>query len=121
MLLYQILVHAIHGKMWKSHTKIINLKNLANVKWKISITWWIIFCISYLRLFWVYHQKPWTVTVNSPIRAYIETGYYLQHLMPETMKLLGNAKSKITKEKNGEIVPHLSITEVVLIYCIIVN
>ena len=37
------------------------------------------------------------------------------------MKLLGNAKSKITKDKNGENVPHLEITEVVLIHCNIVN
>ena len=31
------------------------------------------------------------------------------------MKLLGNTKSKITKDKNGENVPHLEITEVALI------
>ena len=33
------------------------------------------------------------------------------------MKLLGSTKSKITKDKNGENVPHLEITEVVLIHC----
>ena len=27
------------------------------------------------------------------------------------MKLLGSAKNKITKDKNGEDVPHLEITE----------
>ena len=37
------------------------------------------------------------------------------------MKLLGNTESKITKDKNGENVPHLEITEVVLVYCNIVN
>ena len=37
------------------------------------------------------------------------------------MKLLGNTKSKITKGKNGKNVPHLEITEVVLIHCNIVN
>ena len=41
--------------------------------------------------------------------------------MPETMKLLGSTKSKITKDKNGENVAHLEITEVVLIHCYIVN
>ena len=41
--------------------------------------------------------------------------------MPETTKLLGSTKSKITKNKNGENVPHLEITEVVLIYCNTVN
>ena len=37
------------------------------------------------------------------------------------MKLLGGTKSKITEDENGENVPHLEITEVVLIYCNIVN
>ena len=37
------------------------------------------------------------------------------------MKLLESSKSKITKEKYGERVPHLEITEVVLVHCNIVN
>ena len=37
------------------------------------------------------------------------------------MKLLGNTESKINKDKNGENVSHLAITEVVLIHCNIVN
>ena len=37
------------------------------------------------------------------------------------MKLLGNSKSKITKNGNGEKVPRLEITEVVLIHCNVVN
>ena len=37
------------------------------------------------------------------------------------MKLLGSTKSKITKNENGENVPYLEITEVVLINCIVVN
>ena len=37
------------------------------------------------------------------------------------MKLLRSAKSKIAKDENGENVPHLQITEVVLIHCNIVN
>ena len=37
------------------------------------------------------------------------------------MKLLGSTKSKITKGENGDNVPHLEITEVVLIHCSIVN
>ena len=32
------------------------------------------------------------------------------------MKLVGNTKSKITKDGNGENVPHLEITEAVLIH-----
>ena len=41
--------------------------------------------------------------------------------MPETMKLLGNIKSKITKDENCENLPRLKTTEVVLVYCNIVN
>ena len=37
------------------------------------------------------------------------------------MKLLGSTENKTTKDKNGENVPHLEITEVVLVYCNIVN
>ena len=37
------------------------------------------------------------------------------------MKLLGSTKSKITKNENSENVPHLEITEVVLLHCNIVN
>ena len=33
------------------------------------------------------------------------------------MKLLGSTKDKITKDKNGENVPHFEITEVVLVHC----
>ena len=51
----------------------------------------------------------------------IKTGYYLELLTPEIMKLLGSTKSKITKNENGENVLNLEITEVVLIYCNIVN
>ena len=41
--------------------------------------------------------------------------------MPETIKLLGSTENKITKDKNGENVPHLEIAEVVLVHCNIVN
>ena len=37
------------------------------------------------------------------------------------MKFLGSTKSKINKDKNGEDVPHLEITEKVLIHCNIAN
>ena len=37
------------------------------------------------------------------------------------MKLLGSTENKITKDKNGENVPHLEITEVILVHCNIVN
>ena len=37
------------------------------------------------------------------------------------MKLLGSNESKINKDKNSENVPHLEITEVVLVHSNIVN
>ena len=37
------------------------------------------------------------------------------------MKLLGSTGNEIYKDKNGENVPYLEITEVVLVHCDIVN
>ena len=50
-----------------------------------------------------------------------KTGSYLELLMTETMKLLGSTKSKTNKDENGENVPHLEISEVILVHCNIVN
>ena len=50
-----------------------------------------------------------------------KTRYYLELLMLEKMKLVRSTKSKINKGKNGENVPHLEISELVLIHCNIVN
>ena len=47
--------------------------------------------------------------------------YYLELLTPGTKKLLGSIKSKITKDENGENMPYLEITEVVLIGSNIAN
>ena len=44
--------------------------------------------------------------IENRITFKIETGYYLEPLTPETMKLLGSTKSKITKDKKGENVSH---------------
>ena len=51
----------------------------------------------------------------------IKTRYYLKLVTPETLKLLGSTKSKITKDKNGENIPYLEIAEVVLIHCNVVD
>ena len=75
-------------------------------------------------------KKDGEKIVNPSIRIYtnkieitfkIKTGYYLEILIPETMKLLGSTKSKITKDENGENVSYLEITEVVLIHCNVAN
>ena len=59
--------------------------------------------------------------IENRITFKIKTEYYLELLTPETVKLLGSTKSKITKDKNGENVPYLEITEIVLIYYNAVN
>ena len=41
--------------------------------------------------------------------------------MPETIKLLGSTKSKITKDRNGKNITHLEITEVISVHCNIAN
>ena len=71
-------------------------------------------------------------TVNPSIRIYtkklekritfkIKTGYYLEILTLEIIKLLGSTKIKIIKDKNGENVPYLEITEIALIHFNAVN
>ena len=59
--------------------------------------------------------------IENRITFEIKTGYYLELLTPETIKLLGGTESKITKDKNDENVPHLEIIEVVLVHCNLVN
>ena len=69
---------------------------------------------------------------NPSIRIYVnkienritfknKTGYYLELLTPETMKLLGNTEHEITKDKNGKHGPHFEVAEVVLVYYNIIN
>ena len=59
--------------------------------------------------------------IENRVTFKIKNGYSLELLTPETMKLLGSTENKITKDKNGENVPHLEITEVVLVHCNIAN
>ena len=89
--------------------------------------------VSDIQIYFNYIIKTYkTVTDNSPIRKYvnkienrttyeIKTGFYLEFLTLETKKLLGSTKSKITKNEKGENVLHLETTEIVLVYCNIVN
>ena len=65
-----------------------------------------------------------TIDVNkieNRITSTIKAGYYLEVLTNETIKLLESTKNKITKDANGENVPNLEITEVVLVHSNIVN
>ena len=77
-------------------------------------------------------KKDETLTDNPTVRIYvnkvknrtsskIKTGFYLQLLTPEIMKLFGSTKSKITKDGISENLPYLEIPEVVLIHFNIVH
>ena len=59
--------------------------------------------------------------VENRIMFKIKSGYYLELLTPEKMKMLESTVSKITKDKSGENVPHLEIVELVLVHCNLVN
>ena len=77
-------------------------------------------------------KKYEAVTDNTSILIYInkiekritfkiKTGYYLELLTSEEMNLLGSTRSKINKDENGNTVPHLETTEVLLVHCNIAN
>ena len=77
-------------------------------------------------------KKHETLTENPPIQIYtnktknriafkVKTGYRLELLSPETMKLLGSTKKDVNKDKDGEDVPKLESVEVVLVHCNLVN
>ena len=59
--------------------------------------------------------------IENRITFKIKTGYYLELLTPETMNLFESIKNKITKDENGDNVPHLKTTEAVLVHCSIFN
>ena len=76
------------------------------------------------RLITLYTDNPIKIYANkieNRIIFKIKTGYYLERLTPETMKLRESTKNKIIKDENGENVHHLEIIEVVLVHCNIFN
>ena len=60
-------------------------------------------------------------TINNRIVFKIKSGYKLELLSKETMKLLGSTKDIIDADKNSENVPRLENVEVVLVHCNLVN
>ena len=77
-------------------------------------------------------KKHETLTENPPVQIYcnkirnrivfkIKTGYKLELLTLEAMKLLGSKKNGVDKDKEGEIVPKLESVEVVLVHCNLVK
>ena len=72
-------------------------------------------------------KKHETLNEDLPIEIYpnkiknrivfkIKTGYKLELLTPETMKLLGSTKKDVDSDKNSENVPKLESVEVVLVH-----
>ena len=77
-------------------------------------------------------KKHEAIAETSPILIYannitnriifkIKTGYKLELLSKETMKLLGSTSNIIDADKNSENVPRLENVEVVLVHCNLVN
>ena len=60
-------------------------------------------------------------TINNRIVFKIKTGYKLELLSKETMKLLGSTKDIIDTDKNSENISRLENVEVVLVHCNSVN
>ena len=60
-------------------------------------------------------------TINNRIVFKIKTGYKLELLSKETLKLLGSTKDTIDADENSENVPRLENVEVVLVHCNLVN
>ena len=79
-----------------------------------------------------YIKKHETIADNPLVEIYenkiknrivfkINTGYKLELLSPETIKLLGSTKKDNDKNKNGEDVPKLRSLKVVLVHLNLVN
>ena len=60
-------------------------------------------------------------TINNRIVFKIKSGYKLELLSKETMKLLLSTKDITDEDKNSENVPRLENVEVVLVHCNLVN
>ena len=60
-------------------------------------------------------------TINNRIVSKIKSGYKLELLSKETMKLLGSTKDTINADKNSKNVLKLQNVEVVLVHCNLVN
>ena len=77
-------------------------------------------------------KKHETITDISPVLIYvneinnrivlkIKSGYKLELLSKETMRLLGSSSDTTDGEKNSELVPKLESVDLVLVHCNVVN
>ena len=109
---------------WKS------IKSSYNNKFKTSAPTWSdefelrsgSYLISDIQNYFEYIIKKNNENFDNPsIRIYVNKIENRITFKIKTMKLLGSTVSKINKDKNGKNVPHLEITELVLVYCNLVN
>ena len=119
-----------------------NIKSSYNNKFKISVPTWNdkfelsdgLYSVSNIQDYFEYILKKHGKNIENPsVKIYVNkmvnritTGIKnwcsLEILTPEKKKkLLESTENKITKDKSSEIVPHLEITEVVLVHWNIVN
>ena len=128
---YQTLVFLRHGKT----------KNSLNNKFKISAPTWndkfelpdgsypVSDIQDYFEYILIKHEentdKPsvqiYVNKLENGVTFKIKDGYSLELFKSGTMKLLASTENKITKDKTSENVPHLEITEAILVHCNIVN
>ena len=69
-------------------------------------------------------KKHETIANNPPLQIYVnkrQTGYKLELLSPETMRLLGSTKKDVDQDKDEEDMPKLESVEVFLMHCNLVN
>ena len=112
-----------------------------NNKFKISVPTWNdmfnvpdgSYSIAALQNYFEYIiKKHETITTTSPILICVNTtnnrivfkiksGYKLELLSKETMKLLGSSKSAIDSDKNSELLPKLESVDLVLMHFNLVN
>ena len=110
-----------------------------NIKFKISASTWNdtfnlpdgSYSIADIRIIFII-KKHEALTENPQIQIYpnkiknrivfkIKTGYKLELLTPETMKLFGSTKKVADKDKNGKNVPKIESVEVILVHCNLVK
>ena len=59
--------------------------------------------------------------INNRIVFKIKSGYKLELLLKETMRLLGSLTDTIDSDKNSKLVPKLESVDLVLVHCNLVN
>ena len=59
--------------------------------------------------------------INNRIVFKIKSGYKLELLSKETMRLLRSTTNSIDKDKNSELVPKLESVDLVFVHCNLIN